>query len=411
MFPVADGDTGNNLAHTARAALQAISADSRSTAGSMLVTLADAALDEAQGNSGVILAQFFQGVAASLKDAPRITTAQFTTALKEATVLTRAALDAPREGTILTVMDKAADAALMLSDCNDFARLLPHLLEAAEDALAHTTEQLAELRRANVVDAGGRGFCALLRGCNEYLQHGSLRDLPAPVPEEATEVFSHSDHDPTPNFRYCTECLIAGDDLSAATVRETVRELGDSIVVAGSASRLRLHIHTDDPEQIFELAAGWGELLTTKADDMVVQARSLASTERDVAVVTDSGADIPEDLIKELGIHVVPLRVLFGDESHLDKTGISSAELAELMKTNPKRPGTSQPTPGDFRRMYEFLGTHFETIVSIHLSEKLSGTLGGARAAADRCVHRGTYRGAGCRYRLCRPGTGRQVRR
>ena len=132
-------------------------------------------------------------------------------------------------------------------------------------------------------------YCeAAMNICNEVHCGICLR----PVAEEMTEVFSHASHDPTPNFRYCTECLIAGTDLSATNVRKQVRTLGDSIVIAGSASRLRLHIHTDDPEHIFELAAGWGELLSTKADDMVVQARTLASTERDVAVVTDSGADI-----------------------------------------------------------------------------------------------------------------------
>ena len=140
VFPVADGDTGNNLAHTAHAALQAISTTSYKTAGSTLSKLADASLDEAQGNSGVILAQFFQGVAASLKDADRISTKQFAAALKEAAVLTRAALDAPREGTILTVMDSAAEAAMTLSDSEDFAHILPHIIAAAENALAHTTE-------------------------------------------------------------------------------------------------------------------------------------------------------------------------------------------------------------------------------------------------------------------------------
>ena len=160
--------------------------------------------------------------------------------------------------------------------------------------------------------------------------------------------------------------------------------LGDSMVIAGSDTRLRIHIHTDEPESIFDLVGQFGQISHTKADDMLVQARSLRRSDREVAVVTDSGADIPDALMRELDIHMVSLRVQFGTESHLDKSGMSPSEFHAELQHNPNRPGTSQPTPGDLRRMFEFLGAHFGEILSISLSAALSGTHQGTVAAAAR---------------------------
>lgn len=385
VFPVADGDTGNNLAQTASAGLIAIAANPHAGAGATLVELADGMLDGAQGNSGVILTQFFFGLAETLRSVVRIDTAQFTDAMGKAAVATRAALESPCEGTILSVID-AASTACTRTDTNNFAEIMSLMLNAAETALSNTPSQLPVLRKAGVVDAGGRGFCAFLQGCKHYLLSGSLRSEPVVTTLEHTDAFGHEEYESNPRYRYCTECLIAGKNITPDTVRHQLTELGDSIVIAGSSTRLRIHIHTDDPEHVFNLAENYGELLKTKADDMAVQARSLQRSDRNVAIVTDSGADIPEAQINELGIHMVPLRVVFGDESHLDKISLSPEEFRELLNSSPHQPGTSQPTPGDFRRMFDFLSAHFGEVVSINLSDGLSGTYQGARAAAARCT-------------------------
>lgn len=387
VFPVPDGDTGNNLAHTARAALGAMLEHDRATVSETVEDLANGALDGAQGNSGVILAQFMQGLAEGLAGKERADTASFATALKIASAASRAALTEPREGTIISVMDAAARAAADNSESGDFAVFLPAVVAAAESALAATPDQLAALRAAKVVDAGGQGFCAILQGCNDFLLQGSLRELPQPVTTDIPEVFQHDHMETDPTFRYCTECLLAGEGMNIAAVREQLAGMGDSIVIAGSGRRLRIHIHSDDPEAVFELAATHGELLKTKADDMAAQSRALQASDRKVAVVTDSAADLPDEMVRELGIHIVPLRVLTGEESHLDKLALDVRELEEMLHAGETGIGTSQPTQGDFRRMYEFLGTHFAQIVSLHLGEKLSGTFQGALAAKEASNH------------------------
>ena len=383
VFPVPDGDTGNNLARTALAAREAIS-EAHASAGEILTRLADGALDGAQGNSGTILAQFFQGMATTLADKRRIETAEFAAALPAAAADTRAALANPREGTLVTVLDAAAQSAASNRGMSDFSRLLPTILEASQTALGATTDQLEELRKANVVDAGARGLVCILEGCTDYLLKGSLRQKLQP-PEIVDEVFlDHHEHSTDLTYRYCTECMVTGKDLDSARIRQEIEALGNSMVIAGSKKRLRIHIHSNEPETIFELVGEFGEVGKTKADDMIGQARALNRSNRDVVIVTDSAADIPEDVLEAHDIHMVPLRVQFGTDSHLDKTGMTPAEFRRELETNPNTPGTSQPTQGDLRRMYEFLGTHFKEIVSISVSSALSGTHQGAVNAASR---------------------------
>lgn len=383
VFPVADGDTGNNLAQTARAALAPLSRQDHESCSELLNDVADAALDGAQGNSGTILAQYFQGLAESLSNAPRISTADFRKALSNAAQVTRAALENPREGTIITVIDKVADAA-RATTTEDFAELLPKLRDKAREALNATTDQLEELRRAGVVDAGAHGFVSILEGCTKYLAEGSL-ETPLPLPEEELPEVSEVHHDLTNlTYRYCTECMLTNVDIAAGELRELLHPLGNSLVLAGSQRRMRIHIHSNDPEAVFDLAAEHGTVQKTKADDMIGQARALHRGDRHVAVITDSAADIPESVMTALDIHMVPLRVQFGEESHLDKTGMDPEEFRAELASNPNQPGTSQPTQGDYRRMYEFLTTHFEQVISISLGSQLSGTHQGAISAAGR---------------------------
>jgi DegV family protein with EDD domain len=134
---------------------------------------------------------------------------------------------------------------------------------------------------------------------------------------------------------------------------------------------------------LFALAARFGRVEATKADDMHAQARSAAGG-GDVAVVTDSAADVPDELARRLNIHVVPVRVSFGEQDYLDKVGLSTAEFYRKLRTEVVLPRTSQPPPGDFRRQFEFLLSHHPAVVYVGLSRAVSGTLQAAESAAQR---------------------------
>ena len=137
-------------------------------------------------------------------------------------------------------------------------------------------------------------------------------------------------------------------------------ELGDSLVLAGTKRKAKIHIHVDDPDAVFDVARAFGELSAEKADDMHRQQHSMQAAARRFAVITDSAADIPDDAMERLDIHMVPCRIQFGNRGYLDKVSISSDEFYAELASNSEHPTTSQPAPGDFRRQFQFLASHFE---------------------------------------------------
>ena len=388
VFPVPDGDTGTNLALTLNAVLAALRANPETHAGQLLTRVADAALDGARGNSGAILAQFLLGVGDCAGQAEELTAEGFASAVAAGAAYARESLAEPREGTILTVLTdfaKALEAAVRDGE-RDFRPLFRETLPAARESLEATRGQLEVLRRANVVDAGALGFVELIAGMTDYLETGIVPEDDASITllrEDEATAGSQVDLE----HRYCTECTITGETIDRRKLREQASALGSSLVVAGTQHKVRLHLHTNAPSSLFALAARYGAVGGEKADDMERQQEMAHhAARRKVAVVTDSAADLPESVLEALDIHVVPVRVHFGTQSFLDKVGLSSEEFFRELATNPLHPKTSQPPPGDFRRAFEFLGSHYEAVVYVGLMARVSGTFQSAETAAAR-VH------------------------
>lgn len=384
VFPVPDGDTGTNMALTLHAVQASLRRDPNDHAGSTLTRAADAALDGARGNSGAILAQFLLGMGDSASTHAALSTVQFANAVTAGATYARDSLCEPREGTVLTVISDFATEATRLATggLQDFLGLFSQALVRARKSLQHTTEQLEELRAARVVDAGAKGFIDLLEGMTDHLH----RDVDAEPVETSLAVASSEAagdiHDLS--HRFCTECIISGANIDRRKLREQLASLGSSLVLAGTTRKSKVHIHVNDPSEVFRIAGRFGSVSGQKADDMQRQQTAVHVRGRKVAIVTDSVADIPEDMLDELGIHTVPLRIHFGEHSYLDKSGMSSEEfLAELTRST-THPKTSQPPAGDFRRQFEFLATHFNGVVSINVTTKVSGTFNAARSAAER---------------------------
>lgn len=391
VFPVPDGDTGTNMVLTMSAVLASLRRGNNDHAGSTLTRAADAALDGARGNSGAILAQFLLGMGDSAGTHAALSTAQFASAVTTGASYARDSLSEPREGTVLTVItDFAAETARLASaGIHDFLGLFSQALTQTRKSLQHTAEQLEEMRAARVVDAGAQGFVDLLEGMADHLQRG----VDAEPAEIAIDLAAHEAaageiHDLSQ--RFCTECTITSANIDRRKLREELSALGSSLVLAGTNRKSKVHIHVNEPGAVFRVAAQFGEVTAQKADDMHRQQLAAHVRDRRVAIVTDSVADIPDDKLDALGIHMVPLRVHFGGQSHLDKVGLSPEEfLAELVR-NPEHPKTSQPPSGDFRRQFEFLASHFDGVVSINVTSKASGTCSSARSAAERVQRPGS---------------------
>ena len=387
VFPVPDGDTGTNLSLSLGAALPVLQHADEKHLGRLLAAIADALLDGARGNSGAIMAQFFQGMSDSAGDLSRFTPYTFAKAATMGSDYAHDAMSDPREGTVLSVIAAFAtsvtDGAGHTAD-SGFAALLGSALEQSRQALAETQEQLDVLRKAGVVDAGAKGFVDLVDGMTEYLRTGSivaepdlsLLSIEAPIVTAGSSLES--------GYRFCTECIVTGEDIDRRKLREALADIGDSLVLAGTKRKAKIHIHVDEPERVFELARRYGAISAEKADDMHRQQTSSHDAGRRFAVITDSAADIPDEDMERLDIHMVPCRIQFGDRGYLDKVSITADEFFAELASSPNHPTTSQPAPGDFRRQYQFLASHFADVLSINLTGKVSGTLEAARSAAER---------------------------
>jgi len=389
VFPVPDADTGTNLAATMRSMQDAVipATDVRGTA----LALADAAMTGARGNSGIIFAQFLYGFGNELPSSVSMDVKTFTESMKLAVPCAYEAMANPVEGTILTVIREWADCLYMLRDSiDDFIRLFTEAYTRAFESLAGTTAQLEQLSRANVVDAGAKGFVFFLEGIRNYFSLGG-GDVPA---EEISEVFEPVVMQEIPHekitHRFCTEAILSGTLPGKTVISERIGSLGDSLAMAGTPRKCHVHIHTDQPAEVIARLQQIATVTWQKADDMVFQQEIRTNRKSDIALLTDSGCDLPQQLLEQYQIHVIPLTIHFGDTFFLDRITMMPQEFYAMLKSSPVRPSTSQPSVREFQSRYEYLLAHYQSVISVHFSENLSGTFATSlKTAQEMSTHTG----------------------
>jgi uncharacterized protein len=394
VYPVPDGDTGTNLALTASAIADRLRKSKEDRLYLVAEDAADAAILGARGNCGMILSHFLLGFSDNVRNKSRLTTIEFTDALSNAVDHVYRSLEKPVEGTIVTVMRATSEEAKR-SKISDFYELLDLLLVRAKDALAHTPDFLPVLRKAGVVDAGAKGFVHILEGIAGYM-HGigdpiiALKD--APAWEAPTGAASIEYPAAAERYRFCTEALVRGTELPESPVVQAVlREHGDSLIVIRGSDVLKVHVHTDVPEEVFTYLRTLGTLVTHKAEDMAAQhsavERAAAShvllARRPISIVTDSACDLPDEIVRAHGIHVVPMTLVFGDQALRDRIDIDSATFVQRLRAG-EQTTTSQPPPAAFMEYYGRAAEDGEEILAIIVSSSLSGTFASAEAAAKR---------------------------
>jgi DAK2 domain fusion protein YloV len=256
VYPVPDGDTGTNMSLTVRAVADALGELDAADRPAIAHTVARAALMGARGNSGVILSQIVRGLADVLGRADRIDSPIVARALRSASDAAYRGVRRPVEGTILTVVREVAEEAESRAAPElPVVDLLRALVQRAEDALARTPQLLEVLREAGVVDAGGAGLVELIRGVAAAL---AGEPLPEPPPRE--ELAFEAIHQERSRYRYCTVFVVEGARLDASTLEDELEELGDSLLVVGDESALKVHVHTDDPGVALSLGSARGVL-------------------------------------------------------------------------------------------------------------------------------------------------------
>jgi DegV family protein with EDD domain len=371
VFPVPDADTGINLASTMRSIVDAnIPVDNlKQTA----VAIADAALSGARGNSGIIFAQFLYGFSEELKAEAKLDVKAFAESMKNAVKYAYEAIANPVEGTILTVIKEWAEYMYLLKDIlDDFIRLLIEAYHKAVESLSETTRKLEILARTHVVDAGAKGFVFFLEGILDFFMKGDAGS--EIIAEEQEESGPMPDLHEEITFRYCTEAMLSAEFISKPDVQKALTERGDSLVIAGSTKKMRIHLHTDHPAEVMSLLSRFGNITYQKVDDMVFQHEILHNPKSDIALLTDSTCDLPQEILDRHQIHVLPLIVQFGESFYLDRLTMNPPQFYERVRQSAVQPTTSQPSVKDFQNKYEYLHSQYRSVIGFFISEKLSGT-------------------------------------
>ncbi|MBM3296245.1 MAG: DegV family EDD domain-containing protein [Candidatus Aminicenantes bacterium] len=381
VFPVPDADTGNNLASTMRSI--SLTTKPGRTLRETLRSIADAALMGARGNSGLIFAQFVQGISREAPDEPSFTTRSFGELAPRAVRHVQSSILNPVEGTMLTVMRDWAESLFHFrTRTSDFSELIHHSLEVARRSLRDTPKKLQVLARARVVDAGAKGFVDFVEGIHDFIRSGRLRRLVREAGEtDAAPAKVHSFKEKA-DRRYCAEAILTGDGLDLERIRERLRAYGGSAIVAGSEEKARFHVHTDRPAELFFEMKDLGALGQVKVDDMKRQFQAAHARRSGTALVTDSACDLPPGFLEEHQVHLLPFTLSFGDTHFLDKLTITPEHFYRLLLSRPEHPTTSLPSPALARETLSFLAEHYDSVLVFSVSSGLSGSFEAVSKAA-----------------------------
>lgn len=280
VFPVPDGDTGTNMAMTMSASVNGL-VESAETVAEVARQIAHGALLGARGNSGVILSQIFRGMAIAVEDRQTLDGRDLAASLRHGQEMAYKAVMRPVEGTMLTVIRGAADrATVAASRSSSLHTVLAEAIAGAQEALDSTPDLLDILKQAGVVDAGGRGVVLILQGLQRYA-HGTTdideAEINTGAPgrdmaflDDLGELHGED------AFGYCTNFMVFGANLAFDTVRADIAAMGQSAVIVGDDTMVKVHIHTEDPGEVLAYAVKLGNLDQIKIDNMSFQTEALS---------------------------------------------------------------------------------------------------------------------------------------
>jgi len=318
VFPVPDGDTGTNMLLTMRSTMEEAYRAPDHSASGVAQAMAKGALMGARGNSGVILSQIYRGLAQGLEGKESFTAADLANALQQSAIVAYKALSNPVEGTMLTVMkDTAAAAQAQVAGGNDdIISVLEATVNAAGDSVANTPRLLKVLKDAGVVDAGGQGLYTILEGVLRYLK-GETELMRLRKPQIIVSDLPHTASLPQTvgaeeiPYGYCTEFMLKGEKLEPDDIRKRLEKKGESLIVVGDDSTVRIHIHTMEPGDIVHFATKLGTMHQVSIRNMDEQHQDFLEMQKermptaDAAVIAVAAGDGLTDVFGSLGAATV----------------------------------------------------------------------------------------------------------
>lgn len=343
VFPVPDGDTGTNMFLTMKSAVNEVTKCISNNIDALSEAFARGALRGARGNSGVITSQIFKGFCNETAKVSEITTKVFAKAMQEGANIAYKAVTKPKEGTILTVIRVMAENAVNVAKkCDDFEVFLKKVIETGEEILKQTPEMLPVLKKAGVVDSGGRGiliiftgFYKLIIGEEDFEVSFDDEKQPQTVDDVIADINALEDI----QFGYCTEYMIINmkkktTEADIDRLREKLVELGDSVICIGDLNLVKVHVHSNEPNKALEYALELGELYNLKIENMREQNRELkkkAAVEitKENGMVAVAAGDGLAAIYKDLGVD----EIIVGGQT-MNPSAVDIASAADKVPAN-----------------------------------------------------------------------------
>jgi len=396
VYPVPDGDTGTNLTLTVRAVAEALGGSEAADRPALAHEVARAALMGARGNSGVILSQIVRGAASVLAESTNGVEPKLAArALRGASDAAYSAVRRPVEGTMLSVVRELAEEAESRADTSaPLGELLIDLVRRGEEAVARTPEQLEVLREAGVVDAGGAGLVELLRGVAAAVTGEPVPEAPVVATERAGLDAIHLEQS---RYRYCTVFVIEGDALDRDALEAQLERLGDSLLVVGDETALKVHVHTDDPGAALSLGTAVGTIegieIANMQEQQVQRERRLSAVPDPVAravsgVVAVVAGEGNRTLFESVAAPVGPIRIVEGGQT----SNPSTAELLAAIEELEADEVILLPNNSNVRLAAEHAAQHAGRPVEIVATESITAGLAalvafdGSRSAAENAA-------------------------
>ena len=381
VFPVNDGDTGSNMASTVRSVIESIHPHRSYKITADLI--AEATMINARGNSGIIFAQFLYGVSREAGDRKSISIPQFAESIRNSVPYMYEAVANPVEGTMLTVIREWSDFIYNHREIiKDFNQLITSSRTVLLKSLASTKTQLLVLSRANVVDSGANAFVLFIEGIIDFINARNIRKL-FRSKTETIILPPISDHVREEiKFRYCTEGILKNLTADQKSLSMILQKHGDSVVIGGTDKTKHIHVHTDNPADLFQQLNDISLVTFHKADDMLRQNEAIFNRKWKIALVTDSTCDLPRELMDHYQVNMLPINLNFGESHYLDKITIQPDQFYLLLDRHREFPKTSQVNEKAFIDLYTHLSANYDSVIAIHLTDKFSGTFFNSKKAA-----------------------------
>lgn len=367
VYPIADGDTGSNLAYTMKGILT--NGKRMEHAGKTLDSLSNAALLDSYGNSGTIFASYLMGISSEVNHMSIITIEDFSKAALTGADYAYNSIAKPTEGTILTIMKEWAHFLCRNhSQHTNIANLFTDAIIYTKTKLDNTKDQLKALNDADVVDAGALGFVYFLEGMLDSIISG-VSNIMGNYDSKHLAI----SHD-SPTKRYCVEMTLEPTvSFDKSRLIDELSYDNDSIILQKSNKYYKLHLHSDHPNKVANSIVKNSKIIRSKVDDMGFQVDMKNKMHPNIGIITDSIADLPNEISNSNFIHVIPLTLIANGNIYNDRLSISNDTLFDIIESGHVKVSSAQPSDVLVEKSLRMMCDNFEYVIGIFVSSQMSG--------------------------------------